>query len=340
MRLFTRGGSRGARCWSRPAALLAGTEAQAAAPKRLTPKQARALRAAVRGRVLEPTSSGYNAARVVFNRRYDHVKPPAIVQVEQRRGRPRRRPLGRPLRHPAGHPLRRPRLQRRLDELQRGRGRPPTPRPHHRTGRPRHDRPRRAPGDVYTTLAAKGVTIPAGSCPTVGLGGLVLGGGMGLAGRAFGLTLDRVTSFDVVTADGRRRRVERRRRPVLGPERRRRELRDRHRGPPQDPPRHQRRVLQHHLPARGADEALHDWDAFAPQRPERAHRDPHARRQRRRGVRPVPGLGADAAQPDRPLQGAPTTGSADYLTVQRRWAGASTRRAPPSPPHPSTSTSG
>ena len=58
-------------------------------------------------------------------------------------------------------------------------------------------------GDVYTRLAAKGVTIPAGSCPTVALGGLVLGGGMGLAGRAMGLTLDRVRSFDVV--DRRRR---------------------------------------------------------------------------------------------------------------------------------------
>ena len=31
---------------------------------------------------------------------------------------------------------------------------------------------------------------------------------MGLAGRAYGLTLDRARSFDVVTADGRRRRVE------------------------------------------------------------------------------------------------------------------------------------
>ena len=42
----------------------------------------------------------------------------------------------------------------------------------------------------------------------VGAGGLVTGGGMGLAGRALGLALDRVTSFDVVTADGRLRRVD------------------------------------------------------------------------------------------------------------------------------------
>src|SRR4051812_15974360 len=56
------------------AALLAGAEAAQA--RRLTPKQARALRAAVRGRVLTPASSGYDAARVVFNRRYDHVRPP------------------------------------------------------------------------------------------------------------------------------------------------------------------------------------------------------------------------------------------------------------------------
>jgi FAD/FMN-containing dehydrogenase len=46
------------------------------------------------------------------------------------------------------------------------------------------------------------VAVPGGSCPTVGLGGLVLGGGFGLASRALGLTCDRVHSFDVVTADG------------------------------------------------------------------------------------------------------------------------------------------
>lgn len=34
--------------------------------------------------------------------------------------------------------------------------------------------------DVYRALAAKGVTIPAGSCPTVGVSGLTLGGGHGV----------------------------------------------------------------------------------------------------------------------------------------------------------------
>src|SRR5918994_620519 len=48
-----------------------------------------------------------------------------------------------------------------------------------------------------------GATIPAGSCPSVGIGGHALGGGMGLAGRRFGLTCDNVVSLRIVTADGR-----------------------------------------------------------------------------------------------------------------------------------------
>ena len=34
------------------------------------------------------------------------------------------------------------------------------------------------------------------------MGGIATGGGIGLAGRALGLTLDRIRALDVVTADG------------------------------------------------------------------------------------------------------------------------------------------
>lgn len=57
--------------------------------------------------------------------------------------------------------------------------------------------------DVYRTLTAKGVTIPAGSCPTVGVSGLVLGGGHGVVSRAYGLTCDSLTQATLITADGR-----------------------------------------------------------------------------------------------------------------------------------------
>jgi FAD/FMN-containing dehydrogenase len=57
--------------------------------------------------------------------------------------------------------------------------------------------------DVYSGLAASGVSIPAGSCPTVGVAGLALGGGVGVTGRMYGLTSDNLLSATVVTADGR-----------------------------------------------------------------------------------------------------------------------------------------
>ncbi|MGY6020668.1 FAD-binding oxidoreductase [Streptomyces spinosirectus] len=57
--------------------------------------------------------------------------------------------------------------------------------------------------DVYRGLAAKGVTIPAGSCPTVGVSGLVLGGGHGVVSRAYGLTCDNLTQATLITADGK-----------------------------------------------------------------------------------------------------------------------------------------
>lgn len=63
-------------------------------------------------------------------------------------------------------------------------------------------------GNVYATLDAHGVAIPAGTCPSVGIGGHTLGGGFGLASRAFGLACDNVVSLQIVTADGAVRTAE------------------------------------------------------------------------------------------------------------------------------------
>jgi FAD/FMN-containing dehydrogenase len=57
-------------------------------------------------------------------------------------------------------------------------------------------------GNVYNALAQHGRAIPAGTCPTVGIGGHALGGGFGLASRAWGLASDNLVSATVVTADG------------------------------------------------------------------------------------------------------------------------------------------
>ena len=56
--------------------------------------------------------------------------------------------------------------------------------------------------DIYQALAQQGRMIPAGSCPTVGIAGLALGGGHGFSGRKYGLTCDNVRSLVIVAASG------------------------------------------------------------------------------------------------------------------------------------------
>ena len=56
--------------------------------------------------------------------------------------------------------------------------------------------------DLYDDLSSRGLAIPGGSCPTVGIAGLALGGGVGVLSRIYGLTSDNLVSVQIVTADG------------------------------------------------------------------------------------------------------------------------------------------
>ena len=56
--------------------------------------------------------------------------------------------------------------------------------------------------DVNRFLLAKGRFLPAGSCATVGLAGLTLGGGYGMFARKWGLTCDHLRSLRMVDGTG------------------------------------------------------------------------------------------------------------------------------------------
>jgi FAD binding domain/Berberine and berberine like len=195
-------------------AVVAGTGTTRAAGRKLaavSAKPARTLRQAMRGPIFNRGAAGYRAAAAVYNERFNGVMPNAVGQ-----------PLhgadvqgavswavahGVPLRaRSGGHSyagystlsggvvldlrnLRSISVDRGAGAATIGAG--------------------AALIDVYRALAAHGVTIPAGSCPSVGIGGHALGGGMGLAGRAFGLTTDNILAAQIVTADGRLRTVNR-----------------------------------------------------------------------------------------------------------------------------------
>lgn len=58
-------------------------------------------------------------------------------------------------------------------------------------------------GDVYASLDAHGLVVPAGTCPSVGIAGLTLGGGHGVLSRAHGLACDTLVGATIVVADGR-----------------------------------------------------------------------------------------------------------------------------------------
>jgi FAD/FMN-containing dehydrogenase len=313
-----------ARC-SATGLVLLGIGARPAEADRLPRNQVRALRDAVRGRVLTPGNGGYNGARLVFNRRYDGVRPPAVVQVRDRadvqavvRWAER---FDVPLTaRSGGHAYNGSSASRsavvvdlrRLDGV-----------------RLEDAIATIGPGarliDVYAALASRGATIPAGSCPTVRIGGLATGGGMGLAGRALGLTIDRVRTLDVVTADGRLRRVE-------GDDDLFWALRGgggsfgivtslRLRA------RRVRRAAYFRVtyPAPARAEALAAWDALAPGAPDALTAILTLTASTATAFGQFLGSEAELRRIVRPLTRVPgaslSTGTSGYLALQRRWAG-------------------
>jgi FAD/FMN-containing dehydrogenase len=169
-----------------------------------------ALRHAVRGPVITAGSGGYHMAAEVYNLRYDGAKPLAIVQPKDTEdvreavkwaGRRDIRVLPRSGGHSyAGYSTGDGVLVIDLSNMSgiafdKGSGTATI-----EAGAQLID--------VYLKLAKHGVTIPAGSCPSVGIGGHAQGGGMGLAGRKLGMASDNIRGLTIVTADGARREAD------------------------------------------------------------------------------------------------------------------------------------
>jgi FAD/FMN-containing dehydrogenase len=70
-------------------------------------------------------------------------------------------------------------------------------------------------GEYVTAVASNGLTTGFGDTPSVGIGGVTLGGGIGYLVRKYGLTVDDLLAAEVVTADGEVLRVDGRSHPDL-----------------------------------------------------------------------------------------------------------------------------
>ena len=70
-------------------------------------------------------------------------------------------------------------------------------------------------GEYTAAAGAHGLATGFGDTGSVGIGGITLGGGIGLLVRKHGLTIDNLLAADIVTADGRLRRVDQDHHPAL-----------------------------------------------------------------------------------------------------------------------------
>jgi hypothetical protein len=190
---------------ARGAALALGTVPFAEALASAAPPSGifRELDRSLRGDVVQRGAPGYNAARVLYNTRFDGVKPQAIAFCEslsdvQKAVRWARKHNVRIVPRSGGHSYggysttsgvivdvsRLHAVSATVD------GRAAVGAGAHLT-------------DVYAALANRGRMVPGGTCPTVGVAGLTQGGGIGMSARNFGLTCDNLLAATVVLADGR-----------------------------------------------------------------------------------------------------------------------------------------
>jgi FAD/FMN-containing dehydrogenase len=161
------------------------------------------------GRLLLPGQSGYEAGRLSANPRYDSIRPAAIAQCSGAGdvaaviafARDERLPFSM---RSGGHSYAGwstgPGLVLDVSAMS-------SVIPDVRAGTARVGAGARLV-DVYSGLARAGLGIAAGSCPSVGLAGLTLGGGVGVLSRSWGLTCDAISSYQLVTADGRVREID------------------------------------------------------------------------------------------------------------------------------------
>jgi FAD/FMN-containing dehydrogenase len=164
----------------------------------------RDLAGALRGRLILPGSPGYRPARLVWNSRFDG-RPLAIAQVADSRD------------------------VRTAVDFARGHGLRLVPRngAHSFAGYSSGNGALVVDlsgmtgavvdsGAERATLAAGATVLPTyralwphrkaisgGTCPTVGVTGLMTGGGLGFLSRRYGLTCDRLVEVEIVTADGK-----------------------------------------------------------------------------------------------------------------------------------------
>jgi FAD/FMN-containing dehydrogenase len=168
------------------------------------------------GRVLRPGQDGYAAASLPYNRRYAAIRPQGValcadaadVAAALRWARRYELPFAA---RSGGHsyggystsrglvislaPMRSVRVDRRQLTITAGAG-----------ARNR---------DLYAGLQDSGVAVPSGRCPSVGISGLLLGGGFGFSSRHLGLTCDQLLETELVTASGQIVRVTRASHPDL-----------------------------------------------------------------------------------------------------------------------------